>query len=342
MLKYTIVIATRNRAEALALSIPLFLRQSCAADEIIIVDSSDDHAGVRRLVERICAGRIRSYKVLQSERGLTRQRNLGLHYVSNPVVFFPDDDSIWFPNTAEAQLQVYSEIGIDRVAGVCAVESVTPPDSFNSTATAYRMKSSDSLSARFQPLRRWIEGIAPEDPARALGKEFINSKRSIDFSATPDVYPVEWMTGFRMSFTTRAIAGDRFDENFRNYSLFEDIDASFKAWKYGLVLASRNSKVFHYKSPERRDTGVRLGFEQLINKAYIVSQHAGLDSPSRIGFRAFAMFKIIQYTLGGISDFNRQKLRGALGAYKQACRMALLPAESARSFYQSLSHIKDS
>ena len=45
-LGFDIVLATRNRPEALALSIPLMLSQSRQPGRLIVIDSSNDHAPV--------------------------------------------------------------------------------------------------------------------------------------------------------------------------------------------------------------------------------------------------------------------------------------------------------
>jgi len=54
-LTFDIVIATRNRKDVLADSIPLMLTQSRQAESLIIIDSSDDHQSVKTLVESLTA-----------------------------------------------------------------------------------------------------------------------------------------------------------------------------------------------------------------------------------------------------------------------------------------------
>ena len=55
-LGFDVVIATRNRAEALALSIPLILAQSRQPERLIVIDSSDDHAPVKAAVAQAAEG----------------------------------------------------------------------------------------------------------------------------------------------------------------------------------------------------------------------------------------------------------------------------------------------
>jgi hypothetical protein len=50
-----VVIATRNRPEALALTIPLILGQSRQPEKLIVIDSSNDHGPVADVVARVTA-----------------------------------------------------------------------------------------------------------------------------------------------------------------------------------------------------------------------------------------------------------------------------------------------
>jgi hypothetical protein len=136
---YTIVIATRNRPAALRLSIPRMLTQS----------------------------RLPSQLIVNSERGLTRQRNIGMKHVTKPVVFFPEDDSIWFPDTAEAQMVVYESDHEEKIAAVCAAESpIPPPDWQINAGPSYKMRSSHRIQQRFGAIRTRLETKFIPDPAK--------------------------------------------------------------------------------------------------------------------------------------------------------------------------------
>ena len=50
---YDVVIATRNRPEALRLSIPLILKQGRPPTKLIIVDASDDHQLIRKTIKEV-------------------------------------------------------------------------------------------------------------------------------------------------------------------------------------------------------------------------------------------------------------------------------------------------
>lgn len=126
-MNYDVIIATRNRSEALKLSIPLILQQGHPPQNLIIVDASDDHETVRETVIEIVGEFACSLKILHCRPNLPYQRNRGLEHVESPVVILPDDDSFWWSGVGEAIMRVYERDNDGDIGGVCAVATPTPP-----------------------------------------------------------------------------------------------------------------------------------------------------------------------------------------------------------------------
>lgn len=335
--EYTIVIATRNRPAALRLSIPRMLAQSRPPSQLVVIDSSDDHAATAAAVEECAAGHPLDLVIREGERGLTRQRNAGLDLVRHPLAFFPDDDSIWFPDTAAEKLEVYERDEDELIAAVCGNETRFPPDDWHSSSepASYHMSRGHRLRQRIGGTRTRLERRVTPDPARTLGQAFCPPERDLpEWFGERDVVPVEWMTGFRMSFRTEVIRRVRFDEALSRYSLFEDIDASLGAWRRGLVVAALRARVHHYRSPERRDAGRRLGVEQLANKAYIVCKHSEPGAAARGHIRPFARYKLLQYRLGAHDAFGRERLQGARAAFAELPDFVTAPSTEAPALYR--------
>jgi glycosyltransferase involved in cell wall biosynthesis len=335
MSKYSIVIATRNRPAALKLSIPRMLNQSRPPAQLLVVDSSDDHAATVKVVLEAVGSHPVDLSIFPCERGLTRQRNASLPLIKHSLVFFPDDDSIWFPAVASAQLDVYERDLDCQIAAVCGAEEMTPPLDWQlASSGSYQMRRSHRLQQRVARLRAKVEDRFFPDPAKILGRSFYPPASALPkWFAELDVVPVEWMTGFRMSFRTEVIRKVKFDEAFARYSLFEDIDASFGAWRHGWVVGARKARIYHYRSPERRDHGMRLGFEQVINKAYLVAKHAPPGHPAHLAVAKFAHYKAMQYRIGRSGEFGKQRHAGAQAALKELAQLAhALPSELPRTY----------
>lgn len=332
---YSIAIATRNRVDALKLSIPRMLNQSRPPDQIVVVDSSDDHSIIRKIVDEATKDSGVQTTVIEWERGITKQRNRALQEIRNPIVFFPDDDSIWHPGVAEETMRVYELDTSREISAVCAAESKEPPSGFfEGDRPSYEMNTGDRMKLRFAKYRYRFENKFIPDPAKLLGRGFYEKVKYRSWMAEFDVVPVEWMTGFRMSFRTEKIKEVGFCKAFSNYSLFEDIDASFAVWNLGEVLAARKAKVFHYKSPERRDDAARLGFEQLLNKAFIVAKFSEKSHPCRRLMMRYARYKTLQYFLASLKGFGKQRYHGARNALRHLPRMMKAEQDQAEGVYR--------
>ena len=334
-LEYSVVIATRNRPDALRLSIPRMLKQTRPPSQLIVVDSSDNHEATVEAVNEASEGSSISCVIIASEPGLTKQRNRGLDEVEHPITFFPDDDSIWFPEVAAKKMAVYEADSSRKVSAVCGREVMTPPKDFGVEKILYSMKSSDKLRQKVAFLRRLHEGKLAEDPARVLGKSFIAEFKNQfpTLGSKDEIVPVEWMTGFRMSFRTEVIREVRFNEIFTNYSLFEDIDASFGTWSHGAVVAANSAHIYHHKSPERRDSGRQLGAQQLINKAYVVAKYCSINHPARSAIVPFSVFKLLQYLSAISNQFGRERFLGALSALLKMKELRRANPENADEVY---------
>jgi hypothetical protein len=180
------------------------------------------------------------------------------------------------------------------------------------------MRRSHRLQQRFATLRAKVENRLVPDPAQVLGRSFWPPLSEFPaWFAELDVVPVEWMTGFRMSFRTDVIRRVRFDETLTRYSLFEDIDASFGAWKHGWVVGARKANIYHYRSPENRDNGRRLGAGQLLNKAYVLAKHSKSESSVGAAMRKFGHYKVLQYRVAARNAFGRDRYCGARAASRE-------------------------
>jgi glycosyltransferase involved in cell wall biosynthesis len=335
-LAYTIVIATRNRPAALRLSIPRMLAQSRPPAQLIVVDSSDDHAATVRAVKESVADHSVALTILQSERGLTLQRNASLARIKHPVVFFPDDDSIWFPGTAEIQMDAYERDEENKIAAIGAAESPTPPPDWEIARAdrTYQVRLSQRFHQKFAKYRTQFEDEFFTDPFGLLGKkDWPDTGNVPDWFRTNDIVFVPYITGFRMSFRTETIRVLGFDHALSGYSLCEDIDVSFGAWRKGWVVAARNARVYHYRSPERRENGYRYGVIQILNRAYIVAKHSLPGDVARSALMKFLRYKCFLYWLGRKDNFSKARFNGARRCLPSAERLQQAPREKAEEIY---------
>ncbi len=323
---YDIVIATRNRPDALALSLPLMICQSRPANRIIIVDASDDPEPVRAAVQQATYGWTGEVLLLPSAPGLPHQRNKGLREVTAPIVFFLDDDSLLYDDTAAEILRLYERDADGSISGVAAAEAFVPPVTLPSTT--YQMTQRHRREAKTRWIRNWFERhLTALKPALYLGQVLNARHNQTDWLTACDAKPVEYMTGFRMTFRTEAILTDGFDETFGGYALDEDIDASFTAMKTGLVVGARRARIYHHRRPGGRGSSFEAGRMSIFNRAYVLAKHASPPHGSTSLRRAvqwrnsiFVALKLASLLPGVFRPATRRTLFGVLAGLREARR----------------------
>jgi len=315
---YDIVIATRNRTDALALSIPLLTGQSRRPEHVIVVDSSDDPDPVREIVDRnqVCCDI--PFTLVRSTPGLPYQRNVGLHRVKADVVFFPDDDSLVLPGALEAIMRVYDRDTDEVVGGVCSAEAMTAPANVLEAAqSTYRMSAYERLRQKIATHRYALERQFVSDPFLTHGRSRWDEKRAPTWLGEENAILVEYMTGFRMSFRTEVIRKTGFHEALGRYALIEDVDASFQVLRSHLLVGARNALIYHYRAPGVRASGRGLGIMSILNRAYVLLRHAPSSSLAVRQLQRYCLYKVVQYAAAASSRFGRERFLGALAAYRR-------------------------
>lgn len=327
-LSYDAVVATRNRPEALTLSLPHLLRQSCPPKRLIVVDASDDHLPTLRAVKAATADWDGEVIIERAPAGLPQQRNRGLTHVTAQVVMFPDDDSWLMPGAAQAMMAVYERDEDCLISAVCAAEALHPEDGMMSEAS-YEMTSHHRQEARWRRLRHKLERrVTLLKPAILLG-QILNARHTLPhWCAEMDVVAVPYMTGFRMSFRTAAIRTNGFDEALVEYAVDEDIDASFTAMRSGSVVAARQAQIYHHRCPGGRGNMYARGRMEVLNRAYVLLKHAtgplGSASLTNAIWRRHLLFTAVKLllSLGRVGTASgRARFAGALSGHCQAVRL---------------------
>jgi len=131
----SVVIPTRDRAEALRIAVSSVLAQTFRDLEIVVVDDASCDA-TPEILRGFCDPRLRVLRQAEP-RGASVARNLGIRHASGtPYVAFLDDDDEWLPEKLEAQVRLLDhaspEVGLvytgylvlDRSSGRVATQMV--------------------------------------------------------------------------------------------------------------------------------------------------------------------------------------------------------------------------
>lgn len=310
---FDVVIATRNRYDALKLSIPLMLSESRQPQNFVVVDSSDNHEQVRDLVYALTAGWHGKVVVLhETPPSSSRQRNIGLNYVTSDVVIFPDDDSLVLPGAFEAMMRIYDLDTENRISGVCSAEAISPPEGLFEKREAYELTFSEKAHKLIAKWRYALERIFIPDPLLMHGRNLMQKHTLPEWLAAENAVPVEYMTGFRMSFRTPVIRKYKFTEVFSGYCLAEDVGASFLALRDGLLVGARNALIYHHKFPGKRAGGYFIGLAQMINNAYVLAKSMQeYEAKTVFAMYIKSLYKLFLYFPLLKEPYGRARIRGA-------------------------------
>ena len=335
---YDVVIATRNRPEALQISIPLILNQTLAPRKLIIVDASDDHEEIRQTVTNTVSDSPVTLEILESvQRNSALQRNIGLEHVESPVVMFPDDDSFWWPDVAEKIMRIYEQDMSNDIGGVCAVRTDELPSEISITEkVTYDMRLSDRILRKVSKLRVIVDNYICPNPM------YVHGRSRWRYLAIPKWLPnvnatiIEYMNGLCMTFRSEIFKRYSYDADLGAYvgwAANEDVGASFAVMQEKVLVCAPDARVCHHKFPTRRGNGYELGFINQFNRAYVICCYSPPGSQARKALKRFGYYKTLQYLFGLKNGFGRDRLRGHLQAMRSMKALLDSPTEDLRNRY---------
>jgi GT2 family glycosyltransferase len=208
------------------------------------------------------------------ERGVTRQRNQAITTASGDVLFVIDDDSFMYHDCAEEVMRIYEADARGCVAGVAPIEASEPPDSLTPVPGGAVTMMTGPSHVRYMPTfiqrLRWIAErqinverlLLPYDrsyPDHPIPSELVGAA----------VGQTRYFSGFRMTFRAAIVRRVGFDETLTRYSAAEDLDTSYRASRYGVLLNAFKARIFHAEDKSARlsrHTRTLLG---LLNLAYL-------------------------------------------------------------------------
>jgi glycosyltransferase involved in cell wall biosynthesis len=183
---FELIVATIGRSSELARLFDSLARQTYRSFRVLLVDQNDDDS-----LDGISKGSEFEIRVLRSEPGLSRARNVALTSVSADVVAFPDDDAMYPDDLLERIAVRLAECPeLEGLTGRIRDESGRVATNWSSTAgvvardTVWYRSASSSLFLRSALVKR----VGPFDESMGLG------------SGTP------WSSGEEVDYLVRAVA----------------------------------------------------------------------------------------------------------------------------------------
>lgn len=255
--RFSVVIPTVGRAEALASTLSSVLRARPAPDEILVVDGDPGTGAASTIGATGPDGK--AIKHLVTERGLTLQRNAALHAIQGDVVVFLDDD-------------------VEIPAGTFALLRAAYADPDVVGATGHVLEPDPGrLGGKTSSVRRLLPGGGSEGSFTRFGYP----RRLLDTSRERDI---SFMQGCFMSARAEEARAVRFDENLTGYALAEDEDFSFRLSKLGRIRYLPQIRVVHHNTGFASRDHRSFSHQVVGNRLYLFRKNFPQTVSARFGF----------------------------------------------------------
>lgn len=225
----SVIIPTKNRANALRDTLPTLLNQTAPASEILIVDQSDTDE-TRTLVNdsELASASLRERApkfIYICEPNLTcagAARNVAIDRASGGILVFLDDDVLLEPDFLQQLLGAYQQQ--PNLGGVSGVITNYPKPSTK---------------------QRWITRIFWTGPFRDDRQEIY---RNCDALRNAAPFPTRKFGAGLMSITREALGDIRFHPTYRGSG--EDVDVSWRVSEHHPLVISPRARLVHVRTGE--------------------------------------------------------------------------------------------
>ncbi len=249
------VIPTANRAIALQVTFESIAKQNLQPAEIIIVDASENDE-----TEKLCRQQIPN---LQSaiiykkaiKKGAAVQRNQGVENITNPVIFFCDDDVRLEPFCIERLYNcLLSDERIGGVNGTVMNQRYHTPGKFS--RFMYRLQSGEKLGSYAGKIIGPAWNLLPEDR-----------------DDMPEMNEIEWLNTTCTLYRREAVPIPPFPNLFRGYSLMEDVYLSLIVARKWKLYNARTARLYHDSQPGTHKNKVfDLAKMEIVNRHFIMTK----------------------------------------------------------------------
>lgn len=265
----SIIICTYKRPAAICKLLDALHWQTLPADEILIIDGSPNDETEKSVTPYFNQLPLKYTLVQPEQRGLTRQRNLGVNMAAdNDVLVFMDDDVIPEPDFLQHILNAFSDnevIGVDGlITNECRWQRITenqkvPGDSILLDGYYLSLSSRDKM--------REVLGLFPLMIQPGVTPTYGHGKTALPPSGKN--YEVDHLMGCMMAIRKSIFNEISFSTYFEGYGLYEDYDFSIRANRHGKLITNTAARIAHFHEPAGRPNTYKYGKMVVTNGWYV-------------------------------------------------------------------------
>jgi GT2 family glycosyltransferase len=251
--KISVIIATRNRAEALEkISLPALAKQTFKDLEVILWDASDNENSAE-VIKGFPELNIRYVKAPRV--GSCSQRNDAVKVARGEIIYFIDDDSEPSPEVLEA---IYEAMSTGELAGC------SPP--VHNSCPLKRKALRSILRKTFGLIKFFLKFLLlKEERWRRVVRK--SGRNAWPIKETP--LGAQWLSGCSMAFRKEVFADHLFDEElqkFGGYALGEDVMFTYRLYREGAIIkVLSKGRLLHHNEPGGRMNLANLYAAKIFN-----------------------------------------------------------------------------
>ncbi len=259
------------RAESLLALLQSIKFQNKYPDEILIIDgSTNDETGT--LLKQYNFEKVKYVKVAGEDRGLTKQRNIGISKIDSDteIVCFLDDDTILEQDYFKEIIKTFESDG--KIVGVGGVAINENKWKLQDKKKYYNKRKFYLFEGYFykESLRNIVRNYLGLGSNLEPGKmPLFSHAKPPTFPQTGRTYNVDLLIGMSMAFRKDVVEKIKFSKFFEGYSLYEDADFSLRALKFGRNVINTNIKLSHFHAPSGRPNQYQYGKMVVLNGWYV-------------------------------------------------------------------------
>jgi GT2 family glycosyltransferase len=267
---FSLIICTYERADSLIRLLDSVKDQNLYPDEIIIVDGSIG-LETEQILEKKPYQDLQYFRVEDKDRGLTRQRNFGIHKSGEvDVICFLDDDILLEKDYFKELIKTYTQNPDAIAVGGWIMDEtdwkkiredyIQKADDFNIDGYTRKLGQRNYLRKRLGLLSNRPPGYMPEF-SHGLAISFL--------PPSGKSYKVEFFMGGVSSYKKELFEKIKFSAYFEGYGLYEDMDFCLRASRIGQLYVTTAAQVQHLHEASGRPHYIRYGKMMIRNGYYV-------------------------------------------------------------------------
>ena len=312
-MKFSLIVCTYMRPKALIRLLESVAIQTLYPDEILIIDGSTTN-DTEKALQHKQFNSCNYYKVSENERGLTKQRNVGIKLASkaSEILCFLDDDVVLETDYFEKLIQTYNDFPTAiGVGGYITNEVNWGKAQFPLGFDEFELDGFVRKLGSRNVIRKYLKLLSSLPPGWM--PQFSHGFSISYLPPSNKCYEVEFFMGGVASYRRKVFDSFAFSSYFKGYGLYEDLDFCVRIAKTGKLFVNTAARLAHYHEPLGRPNTFNYGKMVVRNGWYV--WRVKYENPT---FFARIKWHIITILLMKLRFINTITAQNKMDTFKEA------------------------